>query len=251
MANGDAAAAAGMDVVSALADKRLGYDEINKSRDYIAGEITTPRPVNRGGTGATTAAGARTNLGITATNVPSNGTNVQADIDFINGKADTAQSTANSAAGGANLARSGDFDIAVWNRNITWTRQAAWIGNDGTIKLGYSPSTRASKQDIAEPEWSIDQLRAIPILHYRYIAEVAKQAADPSYHVGTELGSIADELHALGLWEFVIYEGHGVDATPRGIHYELLGLAALWLAQRAHDRIDHLERELTTLKGGA
>ncbi len=36
MANGDAAAAAGMDIVAGTAPRRLGYDEINKSRDYIA-----------------------------------------------------------------------------------------------------------------------------------------------------------------------------------------------------------------------
>lgn len=36
MANGDAAAAAGMDVVSGTADRRQGYDEVNKTRDYIA-----------------------------------------------------------------------------------------------------------------------------------------------------------------------------------------------------------------------
>lgn len=36
MANGDAAVAAGMDVVAGTADVRMGYDEINKSRDYIA-----------------------------------------------------------------------------------------------------------------------------------------------------------------------------------------------------------------------
>lgn len=39
MANGDAAAAKGMAVVASTADRRLGYDEINKSRDYIAAEI--------------------------------------------------------------------------------------------------------------------------------------------------------------------------------------------------------------------
>jgi hypothetical protein len=36
MANGDAAAAAGMDVVPGTAKVRLGYDEINKTRDYVA-----------------------------------------------------------------------------------------------------------------------------------------------------------------------------------------------------------------------
>lgn len=37
MTNGDAAAAAGMDVVDGFTDDyRMGYDEINKTRDYIA-----------------------------------------------------------------------------------------------------------------------------------------------------------------------------------------------------------------------
>ena len=36
MANGDTAAAAGMAVVPSTAQRSLGYDEINKSRDYVA-----------------------------------------------------------------------------------------------------------------------------------------------------------------------------------------------------------------------
>jgi len=82
MANGDAAAALGFDIVAPTDDVREGYSEINKSRDYIAEDITsgtrsaaqitsgifsTDRlpviAVAKGGTGATTAADARTNLG--------------------------------------------------------------------------------------------------------------------------------------------------------------------------------------------
>lgn len=40
MTNGDAAAAVGMDVVAGAADLRLAYDEINKSRDYLAAHRT-------------------------------------------------------------------------------------------------------------------------------------------------------------------------------------------------------------------
>lgn len=40
MANGDRAAAVGMDTVAGTEDIRLGYDEINLSRDYIADHIT-------------------------------------------------------------------------------------------------------------------------------------------------------------------------------------------------------------------
>jgi len=41
MANGDAAAAAGMDTVAGTADLRQGYDEINKTRDYQAAHQTS------------------------------------------------------------------------------------------------------------------------------------------------------------------------------------------------------------------
>lgn len=62
MANGDAAAAIGMDVVPGTDDIRDSYDEINKSRDYVANHITDGAhradqitsgifPVARGGTG--------------------------------------------------------------------------------------------------------------------------------------------------------------------------------------------------------
>jgi len=83
MTAGDAAAAIGLPVVPPTADVKLGYSEINTSRDLLAEDITsgtrstsqitsgvfaTARlpviAVDKGGTGATTAAGARSNLGI-------------------------------------------------------------------------------------------------------------------------------------------------------------------------------------------
>jgi hypothetical protein len=83
MTAGDAAAALGFDIVAATDDVNVGYAEINKSRDYLAEDITSGTrsaaqttsgifsvdrlpviAVAKGGTGATTAAGARTNLGI-------------------------------------------------------------------------------------------------------------------------------------------------------------------------------------------
>lgn len=40
MADGDAAAAAGLSIVSGGADRRDGYKEINKTRDYLADVLT-------------------------------------------------------------------------------------------------------------------------------------------------------------------------------------------------------------------
>ena len=98
MAIGDDAIAAGYETVPESGENgrvRWGAREINRTRDYIAAVKaaaaaaqakantveTQTRAINRGGTGATTAAAARTNLGITSgTGNPSGGSN--GDIYF-------------------------------------------------------------------------------------------------------------------------------------------------------------------------
>lgn len=47
MAIGDAAAAAGMNVVPAAADARKGYEEINRTRDYLAAQGKASVPISR------------------------------------------------------------------------------------------------------------------------------------------------------------------------------------------------------------
>lgn len=47
MANGDAAAAAGFDTVASSASAQLGYDEINKTRDYVAAVKTQTYTVGK------------------------------------------------------------------------------------------------------------------------------------------------------------------------------------------------------------
>lgn len=72
MAIGDDAAAAGYPLVPGSGSggkAHDGYIEINRTRDFVAqvkALILATWPVSRGGTGSTTAAGARTNLGISS-----------------------------------------------------------------------------------------------------------------------------------------------------------------------------------------
>lgn len=72
MAVGDEATDAGYPLVPNVGEEgkiRWGAREINRTRDFIAqvkNLILAVWPVTRGGTGATTAAGARTNLGLGA-----------------------------------------------------------------------------------------------------------------------------------------------------------------------------------------
>lgn len=64
MANGDAAAAVGLDLVADTDPLPMGFDEINKTRDMVANSPYKPVPVAMGGTGATSAAQARSNLAV-------------------------------------------------------------------------------------------------------------------------------------------------------------------------------------------
>lgn len=102
MAIGDAASALGFDLVLPTDDVREGYNEYNRSRDYLANHITsgshtaaqitsgvfaTDRlpiiSVAKGGTGATNAADARANLGAApATDI----TSLQAQIDALDAR---------------------------------------------------------------------------------------------------------------------------------------------------------------------
>lgn len=226
MALGDDAIAAGLDIVNgATADLREGADEITRTRDYVGAHMRTGTHSMSRIIGLAAALAGKADLPF-----------VMDILASVEAKAERDQLL---------LVKSGQFDLNVWNRAITWTRQPAYIGNSsGEILLGYAPSTRDSKQDIAEVPWTREQLLAVPLIHYRYIAEVAKAAEDPDYSAALEVGTIADDLHELGLWEFVIYEGRGEAAVPRGVRYELLGLAALWLAQDAHARLTDIESRL-------
>lgn len=72
MAIGDDAAAAGFALVpdtGTAGEVRFGAQEINRTRDYVAqvkALILSIWPIARGGTGASTASGARVNLGISS-----------------------------------------------------------------------------------------------------------------------------------------------------------------------------------------
>ena len=63
MAVGDEALAAGMAIMSGSELANTLDTEMNKTRDYIAQRTNAVAPVAKGGTGATTASAARTNLG--------------------------------------------------------------------------------------------------------------------------------------------------------------------------------------------
>lgn len=160
----------------------------------------------------------------------------------------------------------------------TGPRVAAWLLNAGGL-VG-TASSRRFKDNIVPAGIDPAAVLSIGVKEYQYKAELAKRAADPNYHVATEVGMIAEDLHKAGLWQFVIYEyepdpdfppvysepeiaddgtvikeAELVDpgrtrtkldakgkAIPLSIHYELFALALLPVLQ------DH-ERRLKALEG--
>lgn len=291
MATGDAAAAAGMAVVGGTDDRRNGYVEINKTRDYIAplkndlaeatpaatgdrlvrrsplGKIAgveptepqhlatkgyidtkianldlgtvaaTPDTIARRGEGGRVSVGTPVNIA----NATTKGY-VDGEIDEVRG--DVLPLISN--------VRAGEMSSTVYNRDLSGTRRSVWMGSpsSGMTELGWASSLSTKKQSFQDPGFTLEQLRAIPVVLYKYRKAVAAEKRGEIDHAPTEIGTLADKLHNIGLWQFVIYEGHGDDAKPQGVHYELLGLAAISLGQKLADRIDAIEERLARLEGG-
>lgn len=265
MANGDAAAAAGMDVVASTDDRRDGYDEINKTRDYIAQRTSAVQPVNKGGTGATTAASARTNLGINWGNLsgkpsafpPSsheherifknghqlylteNGTMshyVGATRIFgwsSEGVMNAGEVPATRLTGTVDrpVSTSGGGRFgAAWGNNITSERRAVWMEADGT--LGHTASSERYKKNIQPaPALTDAQFAALQVVTFQWRAAVS--AGD---HM--EVGMIAEHLDALGLEWAVFYDEQG---QPEGIHYDRIVLAVIPYVQQLAARVEALE----------
>jgi hypothetical protein len=124
---------------------------------------------------------------------------------------------------------SGRFGSA-WNNDVGGvTRRAVWMSADGT--LGHTASSRRYKQDIEPAKISVEAVRQIELVEFRYIK-------NPDL---LETGVIAEQVEALGL-EFLV--DRELDGTIEGVHYSQLGLAALALAQSLADRVDALEAKL-------
>lgn len=162
MPTGDDAAAGGMDLVAGSVLANTIDTEITKTRDYIANGpthwkpgVTLPAslisggavPIANGGTAGTTAAAARSNLGIIAVNIPTTGSNVQADIDFLASRVTTAQNTADAKVSKAGDTMSGHLYLPG-SVGATSGYTVAYINGDGRVSRGVSSARY--KDDITD-----------------------------------------------------------------------------------------------------
>lgn len=133
--------------------------------------------------------------------------------------------SAAGAVSGGSVASSGDLRGATLYASgapgytISGTRVAAWWqSSDG--RAGTASSSRRYKQDITPAGMNVDAILAIEVVHYHYIAEIRKRDdptfedyVGPDYKVATEVGVIAEQLHELGLWQFVVYQRENYTET--------------------------------------
>ena len=244
---GNAASAAGYSVMDGDEDWRDGWRAINKTRDLLAAiksALQTVWGISSGGTGASTAAQARTNLGITAANVPSRGSTVQGDLDAIVNTLNTPHThdqivTAGGRFGyntniGGQLGWATDQPVATgpfyspsaYNNPVTvGTYYALYVQPDG--RFGRTPSAAKYKHDIEDYDGSVLGIRPVT-----YVLN-----DDPDNTV--RLGVIADEADAI---EPLLVQR--ADGEIEGFSYELLAVGLLAEVRRLAARVEELEAKL-------
>ena len=217
MADGDAAAAVGMDVVLGTADLRQGYNEINKTRDYLANHQT----------GGTHPASAIASGVLDAARIPdlpatkiTSGTLADARIPSLAASKITSGTISRPVA----TTGSGRFG-AAWDNNIVSTRRAVWMEADGT--LGHTSSSRRYKVNVRPLVADLDALLELQPSTFEY-----RKGG------GTDSGLIAEELDEIEGAQFCV--AYNVDGTVEGIHYDRLSVLLLSLAQRQQEQIDAL-----------
>lgn len=169
--------------------------------------------------------------------------NLAAEIANVSSSGATWYGPVSSGSGSITTTSGYVFTPAGYAYDITYTRRAAWLGNDG--RLGWASSSREHKTKIRDAKLDPLAILAVAPRLFNYKAEVEKHKDDPEYKVATEFGAIAEELHDLGLWQVVIYE-YG---KPVGLHYDLIGLLALEAAKYVWAQHQSLEARVARLEG--
>lgn len=212
MANGDDALAAGFDVVHPTDDRRMGYDEINKSRDYTA-QLKD----------------------VVATSPPNPHTHSAADID---------RGTLSSARL-PNDVSADKVTAAAYARSSSGP--ATWFSMwaNGDFQLMRNTSSRRYKTQIrdADIEEGVAALLERKVRARTYHRRGTRRGA-------RELGLIAEETVAvphLTSWDQLRGKNGEVinpdsEWIPEAVRYEqVLPVYLLEIVQRLHDRIVELE----------
>ena len=249
---------------------------VNYALDKAALATDTVLPIAKGGTGATTPAGARTQLGLSAaaTATPSTAaganTLVQRDgtggivgqtfwsnqqgagaghltrKDYVDGAVAGKANTGYVDAAVAGKANTGYVDDVyrgymspdIYNRILAGSYRVAYVDANGT--LGWVSSSRRYKKNIKPATVDPAAVLSMQLVTFLYRAFPDAEGRGEIQH-----GLIAEDLDALGLTWLVDY---GADDKPEGVRYDRIALALLPVLQQQAARLDDLEQRLTALE---
>jgi hypothetical protein len=257
MATGDAALAAGMDILTGNEDANTLDELINKALDYIAEFAAGVRGIAAGGTGASTAAQALINLGALPSSDVYDGTgSVFSKVPRYDGSgrlvcaAPIANNhavplgTFNAGFTNAIMRYGGTIDQGPLYMTALTPVTSSYVAmfRNGDGRVGISPSARRFKKDIKDRAYTAEHLRAIRVVSYRLKASVY---GDGWEDAPVDVGVIAEELIDAGLAEFVVFDQ---DGAALSVHYERLSLVAIGALQDALDRLDSIEARLAALE---
>lgn len=221
---------------------------INQTRDFIAQRTSAVTPIAKGGTAATTAAEARTNLEITASNVPMNGfPNVQAGVDAKLTRS-AAQYNADFQARDNNINARIHRDGDTMNGNLTVLGalllpnstpaqsgySVAYINNDGRVSRGASSARYKKFMSAIDP----DDLGDVWPTLTRY----QMRGGDGSWKYGYIAEHLAEHDDQR---PFVVYAQHDGELVPESIDF-----IALLMVQNAqlHRAVDLLAQRVEALE---
>ena len=274
MANGDAAAAAGLATFAPTQDIRLGYDNDNIRGDELAAHLTNgthpasaiisgvfdqaripsldASKITTGGFDATRITSGTLDGGripnLDASKITSGSLNVPGSLRGTS-------ITVNNGAGGSSVVLNQNGNVAVGGTlnvtsalgvggnvfasttyNQTNTGRAMFVSVDGLYGVG--SSSLRYKKNVKDAEIDLDAVRAIAVRTFQYKANFSKDDS-------VQIGVIAEELVELGLDQFVFFDEEG---QPDGVAYEKLALALLPLVQNQANRLDAIEARLNELE---
>lgn len=122
------------------------------------------------------------------------------------------------------------YSAATYNQ--TNTGRAVYVAADGLMGVG--SSSKRYKKNIKDAELDTQAVLAISVKTFQY--KTAIESDD-----NTHLGVIAEDLHDLGLTDFVYYDEQN---RPDGVAYDRLALALIPLIQQQEARLRAIEERL-------